>query len=104
MAADRLSSSHKDLDGFLEDLGNKWATTKSRSEQDRMQQIDDHMREHRDKIDIVKTPPSYNYVVFNPQLIELVAKRDAKGNIIKDYSQGIKLKPVDHDPFAEEHK
>lgn len=49
---------------------------------------------------------TYNYVVFDPKLIKMVRKYDDRGNVVHDYTQasGTELRPVDHDPFAEEKK
>lgn len=60
--------------------------------------------EHRLRVEPGK--PTYNYVVFDPKLIKMVRKYDDRGNVVHDYTQasGTELRPVDHDPFAEEKK
>lgn len=48
------------------------------------------------------TNPTYNYVVFHPDLVEAVAQYNIKGEKTKDFGPGVHLKSVDHDPFEGE--
>ena len=61
----------------------------------------DWLEKNRHRVKIEKKQPRYNYVVFDPNLIQLLQKFDKEGKLVKDYSAGVTLKPVDHDPFAE---
>lgn len=44
---------------------------------------------------------TYNYVMFDPKLMQIVRKYGPKGELLREYGHGVTLKPVDHDPFAE---
>lgn len=60
------------------------------------------MDEHEHRLEIKANKPTYNYVIFDPNMIEHVRKYDLQGNLVHDY--GVHAQPVDHDPFEGEHK
>lgn len=64
------------------------------------------LHENGHRLEMKPAQPTYNYVVLDPKLIRIVRKYDDRGNIVHDYTQaaGTELRPVDHDPFAEEKK
>lgn len=48
--------------------------------------------------------PTYNYVVFHPDLLEILAQYDIKGDKVREFGPGVHLKSVDHDPFGGENR
>lgn len=56
------------------------------------------------KVETRPSKPTYNYVVFHPDLLETLEQYNIKGEKTKDYGPGVHLKAVEHDPFEGEDR
>lgn len=87
----------------------EWGITKKEFEQyqEGLKQTRDWLHENAHRLEFFQLPDtrSFNYVVYDEDLMHLAKKMGMKGELLKDYGPpprvGVTLKPVEHDPFSE---
>jgi hypothetical protein len=59
---------------------------------------------NKDKLHIKVPKRTYNYVIFHPEVLEILAKYNIHGDMIESFGPGAHFKEVDHNPFEDEDK